>query len=88
MSGRELFTQLRENLQPRGSEPLVRLFLKDSTYVDLAVVKQCINDAESLMTTGLLGQKPTALEKLGLQVLLDSARISVDNPPEKEDHGT
>lgn len=77
----DLFAQLRAKLQPHGSEPLVRLFLKDAGYVDLAFVEQCINDAELLMTKGMLGQKPTALEKLGMQVLIDSAGLDIGNKP-------
>jgi len=78
MSDQEIIKNLREALVPKGTAPVVRLFLNDmgGNYFNEDFVQQCINDFETkifLASTGLY--EITALEKLAIHVLLDSAYI-------------
>lgn len=79
---RELLAQMREALRPQGTAPVVRLFLRDNTYYDEAYVKEILADLATKLTLIHAGleDKLSPLEKLGVQVLLDSAYIKQEIP--------
>jgi hypothetical protein len=73
----KLTTQMRETLQPKGTAPLVRLFLNNAAYFNKDFVKSCIDEIER--KTFLVACELddfTPLEKLGFHVLCDSAYIN------------
>lgn len=72
----DLFEQLRSSLVPRGSAPVVRLFMNDSSYYDADLVQKAVATARSryaLAASGL--DELNVLEQLALQLLCDSAHI-------------
>lgn len=74
----DLFEQLEIALQPKGTKPVVRLFLKDmgANYFSHDFVKECIKDMQKkslLVNSGLYEFSP--LERLGMHVLMDSSYI-------------
>jgi hypothetical protein len=76
MTDADIINKLKQELIPRGSSELVRLFLKDSFYVRETKIKKLIKEIESINIKATLGVEPSELEKLGLKILLDSAYIS------------
>lgn len=75
MSGIDFINIMERTLVPQGTLPLVRLFLKDSSYFSEEFIKSCIQEIERLPMNMALGEKITPLQKLGMYVLLDSAYI-------------
>ena len=73
----DLFELLRNSLVPRGSAPLVRLFMRDSAYYDADFVQKAVAEAKSRCTLAASGlDELSVLEQLALQLLCDSAYIS------------
>lgn len=73
-----VFQQMREVLQPKGTAPLVRLFLGDAAYFDEAFVRECIDDLERTgISAHALGEPLTPLQKLAMNVLTESALITI-----------
>jgi len=70
------FSQVRERLVPQGTSPVVRLFL-ESSYFDETFVKDCINEMERQALYQIILGEFTPLQKLGAQVLLNSAYINL-----------
>jgi hypothetical protein len=62
---------LRENLTPKGTLNVIRLFF-ENPFFNGDFIAQCITEAEALSATG---SKPSPLQKLALYALLDSAYI-------------
>lgn len=72
----DLFEQLRTSLVPRGSAPLVRLFMRDAAYFDANFVQKAVAEARSRCTLAASGiDELSVLEQLALQLLCDSAYI-------------
>lgn len=74
---KNLIEELKSNLIPKGSEPVVKLFLNNNSYYNEKFVQKCISDlvAKSLIVRSELDDF-TSLEKLAIQVLFDSAYIN------------
>ena len=76
MTGSEMIRQMREVLQPKGTADLVGLRLDSACYVRSAFVTECINEIENIaLMAEALGEPATALQKLGIMVLKESAYI-------------
>jgi hypothetical protein len=76
MKMQEIIELMKSVLSPQGTEDFVRLFLKRSTYLDKSFVDRAIKEFElSLIRYHI--EEPSALEKLGIMVLLDSSYIDL-----------
>lgn len=83
----DVLQQMRDVLQPKGTLPCVRLFLKSSAFFEQAFVTDCINELEHAATiAGALGEPLSPLQKLALHVLKDSAFIDVPRTVKGNDH--
>lgn len=72
----DIIQRLRNNLQPKGSAPLVILKpLGVGIEMHSDFVAKCIDELEMMAVRAELGDKPSNLEKLAYQLLLDSAYI-------------
>ena len=72
----DLFELLRTSFVPRGSAPLVRLFMRDAAYFDVDFVQKAVAEAKSRCTLAASGvDELSVLEQLALQLLCDSAYI-------------
>ena len=69
-----LIEKLRNNLQPRGSLPVVGLHLNQQ-FFDASFINECIKELEIMVLRAEFGVPPTNLEKLAYALLLDSANI-------------
>jgi len=72
-----MIENLRANLVPRGTKPVVRLSLNDASYFDYGFITKCIDTIEKkapMVAAGLDEFSP--LEILATQILIDSADIS------------
>lgn len=90
LCGRNLFDRMRADLRPQGTAPLVRLFIRDSSYYDVGFVERAVERARSRASTVAAGlDEFNELEQLGMRVLLDSAYLeltkgpALDTTPEK-----
>jgi hypothetical protein len=75
-----IIEQLRNSLQPRGTDPIVILRTKGvglELHVDF--VTKCIDEVERMPMRAMLGEEPSNLERLAYMLLCDSAYID----PEK-----
>jgi hypothetical protein len=75
----ELIGRLRESLQPQGSLNVVGIRTRQPDlwlYEDF--VSGCIDELERMPMRIALGEGPTNLEKLAIQLLLDSANIRLE----------
>lgn len=76
MSSSELIKRLRDSLQPQGSLNVVGIRTRMSDlWLDEEFVSSCIDELERMPMRIALGEVPTNLEKLAIQLLLDSANI-------------
>jgi len=71
--------QMESMLKPQGTEPVVRLFLKGSSYFDEQFVNDCIKEIKRFPIKLALGEKLSPLQKLGMMVLADSAYIDIND---------
>jgi hypothetical protein len=72
----DIIKTLRERLVPLGTKPLVRLHLKSATFVNTELIDDAINELERLPLELMLeGGEPTALQKIAIMVLKDSAYL-------------
>jgi len=83
MQDQDIIRRLRNNLQPKGTAPVVLLCPIHSAGIEMHAdfVKKCIDELEMMSVKTALGYEPTNLEKLAYQLLLDSAYID----PKAED---
>ena len=72
----EIIIEMRGVLVPKGTEPVVRLFM-NSSYYDQSFISKCIRDVTRLSIREGLGDEINSLEKLGLHVLLASSYIEL-----------
>lgn len=77
MEYQEIIQRLRDNLQPKGTAPVVLLRPIHSSGIEMHVdfVQACIDELEQMRYRIVMGDGPTNLEKLAYQLLLDSAYI-------------
>lgn len=80
----DVIERLRNNLQPQGAAPVVRLHLASYGMFDSNFVSDCIDDLEKIVIRAELGVLPSNLEKLAYQLLLDSAHIDLQHERECE----
>lgn len=74
----DVINELKSALVPQGTLPVVRLFLNSSSYFNKPYIDECIQDLEKAIFNISLGEPLTALQKLAINVLLDSAYIERD----------
>jgi hypothetical protein len=76
-----MIKELRASLVPKGTLPVVRIFLKDNTYYKQEFVESCINELErKLLLVRAEMEELTPLEKLAIAVLVDSSYIELGEP--------
>jgi hypothetical protein len=82
----DIIQRLRDNLQPKGTGPVVLLNVLGPGGMEMHVdfVRACIDELEKMPHRAELGQKPSNLEKLAYQLLLDSAYIDPRAEAERE----
>jgi hypothetical protein len=80
----DIIERLRNNLQPRGTAPVVRLRLAGYGMFNSDFVSKCIDDLEKIPLRAHLGEYPSNLEKLAYQLLLDSAHIDLEHERNRE----
>ena len=68
----ELIEQLR-TIVPSGNNS--RWLQFHNQYADAGFLNECIKDVEHLGVRIALGEKPTALERLGLDILFNTAGV-------------
>lgn len=72
----EFLINLRAALKPKGSQPLVKLQIRNCGFVDAKTVQDAIDQLEtSMLSAASLRQELNALEKLAVLVLRDSANL-------------
>lgn len=80
-----LIERLRNELQPKGTAPIVGLHTNRSgIWMHKEFVDKCIDELEQIELLALLGEQPSNLEKLAFQLLLDSAYIDLEHERERE----
>ena len=83
---KDLIQRLRNNLQPRGTAPIVILrTLGVGIEMHPDFVNKCIDELERMPMRVALGETPTNLEKLAYQLLLDAAYIDLKHEAEREE---
>lgn len=71
-----LIKRLRNELQPKGTAPFVILrTLGVGIEMHADFVSKCIDELERIELLAIVGERPSNLEKLAFQLLLDSAYI-------------
>ena len=81
-----LIERLRNNLQPKGTAPIVLLRPLNSCGIEMHsdFVNKCIDELERMPALAAVGYTPSNLEKLAYQLLLDSAYIDPKHEAERE----
>lgn len=82
MNDQEIIQRLRDTLVPAGTSPVVRLFFQNA-YFSHDFVKECIDEVEKLQIGVILGVPATALQRLAMNALLDSAYIKLKKEDKK-----
>lgn len=72
----DIIAQMKAELAPQGTAPLVRLFLREASYFKKEFVDACIKEMETLPARAAVDSKISALEKLAVRVLVDSAYLN------------
>jgi hypothetical protein len=80
-----LIERLRNNLQPRGTAPVVNLRLNGVAMFNKEFVDRCLDELERMPMRAAVGDGPTHLEQLAYQLLLDSAYIDLKQEAEREE---
>lgn len=81
-----LIKRLRNELQPKGTAPIVILrTLGVGIEMHADFVSKCIDELEQIELLSILGEQPSNLEKLAFQLLLDSAYIDLKAEREREE---
>ena len=82
----DIIQRLRNNLQPKGTAPIVILrTLGVGIEMHPDFVNKCIDELEKMPMRAALGEEPTNLEKLAYQLLLDAAYIDLKQEREREE---
>ena len=82
-----LIERLRNNLQPKGTAPIVLLRPMHSSGIEMHsdFVTKCIDELERIEIRVATGDTISNLEKLAFQLLLDSAYIDLKHEREREE---
>lgn len=82
----DIIKRLRNNLQPKGTAPIVLLRPMNSCGIEMHAdfVSKCIDELERMPMRAAMGDMPSNLEKLAYQLLLDSAYIDLKQERERE----
>lgn len=80
-----IIERLRANLKPTGTAPVVQLQTANYGMFNSDFVSKCIDEIERMNIRIACGDKPTALEQLAIQLLLDSAYIDLLHEKEISD---
>lgn len=82
----DIIQRMRDNLQPRGTAPII--FLRPLSSVGLEMHKEfvdkCIDELERMHIRVALGDTPSNLEKLAYELLKDSAYIDIKAEEERQ----
>ena len=71
-----IIEQLRNNLQPKGTAPIVILrTLGIGIELHADFVTKCINELEQIELLAMVGEEPSNLERLAFMLLCDGAYI-------------
>ena len=76
--------RMRNQLQPKGTAPIVQLQLAGLGLFNSDFINKCIDELERMPIRAALGESPTNLEKLAYQLLKDSAYIDIKSEEERE----
>jgi hypothetical protein len=68
----QLLAALRNSLQPKGTAPIVCLHLQGARFMNADFISKCLNELETAM---VLGNTLNSMERLALEVMLDSAYL-------------
>ena len=80
-----LIERLRNNLQPKGTAPIVGLSTRGAgIWMNKDFVDRCLDELERMPMRAAVGDGPTHLEQLAYQLLLDSAYIDLKQEAERE----
>lgn len=74
----DIIQQMRNNLQPGGTAPIVGLYLHNR-FFNKEFIDQCIDELEKVALRAQLGELPNPLEKLAYTLLADSAGVPTKN---------
>jgi hypothetical protein len=81
----EMLNTMKSALVPKGTATLVKLQLNNYGYMDKKLVDEAMAQFENTVLMPAIYGELTPLEKLGAQLLLDTANISIGVSPLKED---
>ena len=85
MNDQDIISRMRDNLQPKGTAPIVLLRpLGYGIEMHVDFVQKCIDELEQIPNRVALGDMPSNLERLAYQLLLDSAYIDPKHEAERE----
>jgi len=74
LTDKDIINRLKQYLKPQGTEPVVKLFLNRSTFIDKRCVDKAIEEMEKNLFLAGTDIKPVSnLEIIGMMVLYDSA---------------
>ena len=73
-----LIEKLRNNLQPKGTAPVVQLSFSGVAMFHADFIAKCIDELERMEILHAVGHQPSNLEKLAFQLLCDSAYIDLE----------
>lgn len=68
----DLIEQLHDLIPPEGKHKRLQLH---NNFADANFCNECVEDTQRLIVRIALGEKPTALERLGLEVLFNTASV-------------
>jgi hypothetical protein len=81
-----IIERMREELQPKGTAPIVILRpMGIGIEMHADFVTKCIDELERIPMRAAVGEVPSNLEKLAYQLLLDSAYIDPKAEREREE---
>lgn len=80
----DIIQRMRDNLQPRGTAPVVQLHLAGYGMFHKEFVDKCIDELERMHIRVALGDMPSNLEKLAYELLKDSAYIDIKAEEERQ----
>ena len=75
MNGADMLQKMRDTLKPGGTADLVFLRLNSACCVRTSLINEALDEIERLPMMVQVGQPVTALQKLAIMLLKDSAYI-------------
>jgi hypothetical protein len=68
----ELMEQLHAAIPPEGKGKRLQFY---NNFADAKFMTECVEDVQHLIVRLALGEKPTAIERLGLDILFNTAGV-------------